>query len=596
MPVIALIATFSVAPIAEATPLTCNMQTFSGEDDVAHQMTLPFNLFLGGTDHNQVYLTTNATMTFGSPDANYWSYPSTPSVSLAGYDWVTWGSGAYVSYGYNENSFCIEWSVRPFPTSGGDLTQIRLMVNRFNNGNWHGEITTFGWLPPDLRRGIVSEQNGQPLIIEAAFDVIRGVPVEVEPAPAPTDFTAPPQVTCWDGSQAESMSACPVEPVVTCWDNSIVHYQSECTPVPQPIQCWNGTTIPWNQVCPQMPPPVECWDGSEVNWDAQCPTRTINPPENIFGEVRSDGVYLSWDAPSTTATSVERYAVSWICDGCTGYGWSSNETSVLIPFSTFTYTGGVGINYTFSIRADNDTTATYSDYVVGPTLFVADPTPSPEPTQPQSPEPTVEPSPLPVEPTPVPSETASQPSTPSPIPTPSLSPSESPLPLPKPVVTPTQAPEQPTSSPLPEAPAPIESPTPDPSPSSTGNPSNNLSTEEAVEEILSQYDSLEAVPYSVLEEAGVDYSDLPPEQPVMLENGVVLTAEVADALESFENIDVFLATVLTDPGKLAKAFANVGADMTPTERKESQQVTISVIVYAQLMNGLSAANTLMRRS
>jgi hypothetical protein len=589
IPMLVATTIFVVAPATQAEPLVCNMQTFSGEDDVAHQMSLPFNLFLGGVDHNQVYLTTNATMTFGAPDANFWSYPQTPSVSLAGYDWVTWGQGGYVSYGYNSNSFCIEWSVRPFPQSGGDLTQIRLMVNRFNNGNWHGEITTFGWLPQDLRRGIVSEQNGQPLIIEAAFDVIRGVPIEVEPAPVPTSFDAPPQVNCWDGSQANSMDLCPVEPIVNCWDGSTVHYESECLPIPPPINCWNGSIIPWNQTCPQVPPPVECWDGSSVNWNAQCPTRTLNPPGNIYGEVRSDGVYISWDPPSSTATAVERYAVSWMCDGCAGYGWSSNTTSVLIPFSTFDYTGGTGRNYTFSIRADNDTTSTYSDNIVGPTIFVQDPTPTPEPTQSQSPEPTLEPSPQPSEPSPQPSETSS----PSPIP--SSNPSESQLPLPVPLVTPSPTPEQQTSSPSPEAPAPSESPTPDPSPSSIDDPSNNLTTEEAVEQILSEYDSFEAIPLEELEELGLDYSDLPPDQPVMIENGVILTAEVADALQSFENIDLFLATVLTDPGKLVKAFANVGADMTPEKRKESQQVTISVIVYAQLMNGLSAANMLMRR-
>ena len=865
-----LVATtiFVVAPATQAEPLVCNMQTFSGEDDVAHQMSLPFNLFLGGVDHNQVYLTTNATMTFGAPDANYWSYPQTPSVSLAGYDWDTWGDGAYVSYGYNSNSFCIEWSVRPFPQSTGDLTQIRLMVNRFNNGNWHGEITTFGWLPQNLRRGIVAEQNGQPLIIEAAFDVIRGVPIEVEPAPAPTDFSAPPQVNCWDGSQAASMDLCPVEPIVTCWDGSTVHYQSEC------------------------------------------PVRTLSPPGNITGEVRADGVYISWDAPTSSATPVERYAISWMCDGCAGYGWSSTNTSVLIPFDTFNYTGGTGRNYTFSVRADNDTTSTYSSNTIGPTLFVQSPqtsivvtsllddgsegtlrwainqansqagsyydnitfnvegtinltsnlpnivgqltidgedkiiisgnyriyissqsnvflndlefnmayvenergtltinssyfhdssrsvfnkngnttityinntifrnnqtaiasdwggtpsifstnlssydnriyvtgstfenngtaigvertvivnnsifnnnvtaisgqginrhsitnstfngnaiaiqtfswiptswtsffdnssaetnnrfisgntfinnsyaiilgdsynngqrtqrgatisnnnwdrsgnwirwyqwngtenvstdennssatnevfysvgntTTSPEPQQSQSPEPTVTPSPQPSEPSPMPSETGLQPSTPSPTPTPSSSPSESQLPLPVPLVTPSPTPEQQTSSPSPEAPAPSESPTPDPSPSSIDDPSNNLTTEEAVEQILSEYDSFEAIPLEELEELGLDYSDLPPDQPVMIENGVILTAEVADALQSFENIDLFLATVLTDPGKLVKAFANVGADMTPEKRKESQQVTISVIVYAQLMNGLSAANMLMRR-
>jgi hypothetical protein len=464
------------------------------------------------------------------------------------------------------------------------------MVNRFNNGNWHGEITTFGWLPPDLRRGIVSEQNGQPLIIEAAFDVIRGVPIEVEPAPQPTDFTAPPQVTCWDGSQAESMNACPIEPVVTCWDNSIVHYESECTPVPQPIQCWNGTTIPWNQTCPQLPPLVECWDGSEVNWNEQCPVRTLNPPGNIYGEVRTDGVYISWDSPSNTGTVVERYAVSWMCEGCAGYGWSSNTTYVLIPFSTFDYTGGIGRNYTFSIRADNDTTATYSEYIVGPTLFVQDPTPTPTPEPSPSETQTIEPTVPPIEPTPLPTVEPS----PSETPTPTPSPSESKTSVP--VVVPTSTPEPTPSNPSEPTPSPIESQTPDPSPSATEVPLNNLSTEEALAEVLNQYDSMEAVPFSVLEEAGLEYSDLPPDQPVMLENGVVLTAEVADALETFENIDVFLAAIITDPGKLVKAFANVGADMTPEKRKESQQVTISVIVYAQLMNGLSAANMLMRRS
>lgn len=613
---------FLVAPTTQAdTPLTCNMQTFSGEDDVAHQMNLPFNLFLGGTDYNQVYLTTNATMTFGQPDATFHAYPQTTSVSLAGWDWVTWGQGAYVSYGYNSNSFCIEWSVRPFPTSEGDLTQIRLMVNRFNNGNWHGEITTFGWLPENLRRGIVATQGAQPLIIEAAFDVIRGVPIEVEPAPAPTDFTAPPQVTCWDGSQASSMSACPEEPAVTCWNGEIVHYQSECTlppsftcwngdivtnsseclPIPPPIECWDGSVIDWNQTCPQLPPLIECWDGSEVNWNEQCPTRTLNPPGNVYGEVRSDGVYIYWDVPSNTGTLVERYAVSWICEGCAGYGWSSTATSVLIPFSTFMTTGGVGINYTFSVRADNDTTATYSSNTVGPTLFVEQPvpsptpTPSPEPTQSQSPEPTVTPTPQPSEPSPQPTETSEPPLEPSPTPTPSSSPSKPPLPPVAPVVTPSPTPEQPTSSPSPEAPVPTESPVPSPSPSSTDNPSNNLTTEEIVSEILETYDEQEAVPFSVLEEAGIDYSDLPPEQPVMIENGVILTAEVADALESFDNIDQFLATAITDPGKLVKAFANVGADMTQEKREEAQVITISVIVYAQLMNGLSAANMLMRR-
>ncbi len=607
-----------IAPVTQAdTPLTCNMQTFAGEDDTAHQMDLPFSLYLGNTDYNRIYLTTNATMTFGQPDATFHAYPQTPSVSLAGWDWDTWGDGAYVSYGYTQSSFCIEWSVRPFPQSTGDLTQIRLVVQKYADGHWHGEIVTFGWLPDNNRRGIVATQGGTPLPIEAAFDVNGGTPVEVEPAPVPTDFNAPvptycwdgtsvyapatcptePIFTCWDGSTTHYSSECPQEPSVTCWDGSVVRYQTDCSPTPPPITCWNGSVVDWNQTCPQMPPPVECWDGSEVNWDQQCPDRTLNPPTNIYGEVRVDGVYISWDAPQDSGTAVERYAVSWMCEGCAGYGWSSNATSVLIPFSTFTYTGGVGINYTFSIRADNDSTSTYSINVTGPTLLVVEPIiPSPEPTPSESNTPEQTPTPEPTASIPQPVESPSSPS-----PTPSSSSSGSPLQPEVPAVTPSPTPEQQTSFPEPLVPDPVESPSPDPiEPSSL--PSDNdtidgLTAEEeaALNELLTEYGPMDAISFEDFEASGLDYENLPPDQPVMLENGVVLTAEVADAIEMFEDPSELLLTVLTDPGKALKAFANIGADMTPIERDESQKVIVAAVIAGQLMNGLSAANNIGRK-
>lgn len=404
-----IVGLFFVAPAAQAEPLTCNIQTFSGEDDTAHQMNLPFSLYLGETDYNTIYLTTNATMTFGTPDANYWSYPSTPSVSLAGWDWVTWGEGAYVSYGYNSDSFCIEWSVRPFPQSTGELTQIRLVVQKFSDGHWHGEIVTFGWLPDNNRRGIVATQNGTPLPIEAAFDVNLGVPVEVEPAPVPSDFNAPVPTYCWDGSAVYEPDVCPVQP---------------------------------------------------------SPTPTLEP--------------------------------------------------------------------------------------------------SPEPTQTVEPTPTTEPSQQPLEPSPQPSESASEsflePS-PSSTPYPSSSPLESQLQPVAPRVAQSQSPEPETSSPAPLAPVPSESPSPDQDETSIPLPSdNNITT-------------------------GF----------VVLENGVVLTKEVAEALEVFESLDLLLAAMVTDPGKLVTAFLNVGADMTPEQREEAQVVTISVIIYAQIMNGLSSANNIGRK-
>ena len=437
-PILLATTIFMVSPITQAsTPLTCNMQTFSGADDTGYRMDIPFSLYLGSQDYNNIYVTTNGTITFGQLDATYWDYPQTPSVSLAGWDWVTWGEGAYVSYGYNEDSFCIEWSVRPYPQSSGDLTQIRLVVNKFADSSWHGEIVTFGWLPDNVRRGIRFETGQDVVTMSAAFDVNGGVPVEVEPAPAPTSFE---------------------EPVV----------------IPTP------SSSPTPSVEPEPSPSVE---------------PTLDPEPTPTPE------------PTQTAT------------------------------------------------------------------------PSPETQQPEQPEPTTEPTPQPSQPSPQQSETVEPSLTPSPIPTPSKS---------EPVVpgspaTQSPAPEPEPSAPSESTPSPTQIPTPSPSPSSTEVPSNNISTEEALEGLLEEYGPMDAIPFEELNALGLDYSDLPPNQPVMLGNGVILTAEVADALQSFKNIDLFLSTLITDPGKLVKAFANIGADMTPEQRKESQIVVIASIIVGQII-------------
>jgi hypothetical protein len=438
-PLVFATATFLVLPITQAnTPLTCNMSTVTGDDDGSFEMLLPFSLKLGPTEYNRIYYSTNATVTFGQPDGTFHDYPQTPSVSVAGRDWVSFGPGAYTSYGYNQDSFCIEWSVRPFPQSSGPLTQMRLVVNKFPNGNWHGEIITMTQLPPDARRGIRYEY-GQPVVtMAAAFDVGNaGVPVEVSAAPTPPSFTQPPVIV-----------------------------------TPSPTQT-----------------------------PTQTPTPTPTPTPSITPE------------PSPTATPVPQPSVS--------------------------------------------------------------------------PEPTVEPSPQPSQPTPQPSETVVQPSeTSSPIPTPS----ESELVVPEPQPSQSLSPEPEPSSPSEPTPSPEESLTPDPNPEATDLPSNNnnidgLTAEEeaALNELLAEYGPMDAISFEDFQASGLDYEDLPPDQPVMLDNGVILTAEVADAIEMFEDPSELLLTVFTDPGKALKAFANVGADMTPEERKESQAVVVASVIVGQLI-------------
>ena len=374
--------------------VVCDAYTYRGDDDSAFAANLPFTLSLGSTEYSNVYVSTNGTLTFGQPDGAYWDYPQTPSVSVAGYDWVSFGEGAYLSFGSTANTFCAEWSVRPYPQSTGELTQIRLVINRSDDGGWHGEVVTFGWLPANLRRGIRYERGADVVPMEAAFDVNGGVPVEVPPAPVPSSFTQ--------------------EPVV-----------------PTPIET----------------PTVE---------PSPTPTESVTP------------------LPSVEPTPI-----------------------------------------------------------ASPT-FSETPTPIPIPSQSEI---------IPVEPTPAPVL----------------------IPEPEPLI-PVEVTQEPTPSPVPE-------PTEDPIPLLA--PSN-------LEELLTSYTPEEAIPFDVLVELGIDYSELPPDQPITLENGVVLTAEVADALQIFDNTSELIGTLFTDPGKTLKAISNIGADMSPQSRDVSQNVVVSAIIVGQL--------------
>jgi hypothetical protein len=103
-----------------------------------------------------------------------------------------------------------------------------------------------------------------------------------------------------------------------------------------------------------------------------------------------------------------------------------------------------------------------------------------------------------------------------------------------------------------------------------------------------------AIPADVFEESGLDYEDLPPDQPITLENGVVLLAEIADAIEIFEDPAELLATVFTDPGKALKAISNVGADLPKEIRRTAQQGTVAVVLVGQVIVG-GVTTSLARR-
>ena len=401
-----MVGIFAIVSPASAQVI-CNTYTYTGDDDSAYPANLPFTLTLGATEYSNVYITTNGTMTFGAPDGTFGDYPQTPSLSVAGYDWVSFGEGAYLSFGSTANTFCAEWSVRPYPQSTGDLTQIRLVINRNNDGSWHGEVVTFGWLPSNLRRGIRFE-TGQPVLpIEAAFDVNGGVPIEVPPAPVPPSFTEPPVV--------------PSE-----------------TPTPEPTILPSPTEIP--SPIPTLEPILE---------------PVPMPEPELIPDLVEDVIEL-----------VEPIVI---------------PEPIEIP-------------------------------VFEPELEVIEPEIELEP-----------------------------------------------------IIELTL--EEVTQEVIDDA--------------LTDGVLDETERELVADALLEEFAD-EPVSFEAFEESGLDYEDLPPETPITLENGVILTAEVADAIEIFDTPAELLSTVFSDPGKALKAIRNVGADMTEEERETSQNTVVAAVIVTQV--------------
>ena len=89
---------------------------------------------------------------------------------------------------------------------------------------------------------------------------------------------------------------------------------------------------------------------------------------------------------------------------------------------------------------------------------------------------------------------------------------------------------------------------------------------------------VDGVPTDLLEELGIDFEDLPPDTPIELENGVVITAEIADAFESLADPGELLSDLFSDPEKVLTALTNLGADMSEEVREDGQIIVVATIL------------------
>ena len=331
------------------------------------------------------------------------------------------------------------------------------------------------------------------------------------------------------------------------------------------------------------------------------------------GGFQVDGAYRPYGMMSGDVTSIVITAQIQT-DGTVAYSYSTNG-----PLQGNERTGARLVDGTVVTLEQAGVTQVAVPVVLEPTPVVPTPVPTPEPTPTPTPEPLPTPTPTP-EPTPSPVPTPEPQPEPRPIPQPQLDPIDIP---PVEIITPPEEPpavveppvdvppveeppvEQPPveeppveepPAPAEEPPAPVEEP---PAPVEEAPPvvTEDSTPEEiavAVEALIAAADG-EAVTAEAIAEAGLTYADLPPETPVEVrtdENGneVIITAEVAAALQVLESPSELIGALFSDPGQVLLALGSIGADMSPQEREEAQKMVVAtVIAGGAAMNAAAVA-------
>jgi len=85
----------------------------------------------------------------------------------------------------------------------------------------------------------------------------------------------------------------------------------------------------------------------------------------------------------------------------------------------------------------------------------------------------------------------------------------------------------------------------------------------------------------VIQASEVELETLAPETPVQLDNGVVITAAVAVALELFDSPAELISAIFSNPEKVLTAITNIGADMSEEERAESEKTIVASVIAGQ---------------
>ena len=155
-----------------------------------------------GVQYDSVYATTNSVITFGRPDGTYWTYPSTPSISLYSMDWVVypqWRQDEHLIIQSSDGGFQVNISARPIWLQN-TLTPTNIVITAAINvdGTVAMSYLVTGPTYDNQTRTGVRLNNGS-IVTLAQYGV-----TQVQTAPT---LTAAPVETTTSTSQSESQTS-----------------------------------------------------------------------------------------------------------------------------------------------------------------------------------------------------------------------------------------------------------------------------------------------------------------------------------------------------------------------------------------------------
>ncbi len=180
---------------AEDIPEVTTIVT-AGGDDVSYQIPLTVSVVYDGVTYENVYATTNSVITFGRPDGTYWTYPSTPSISIESKDWWVLPQqmpDTHFIINVSEGGFQVDGNYRPYGTFTGDTTSIIITAQIQTDGTVAYSYAVDGPLAGNERTGAVLTDGTVVPLEEVNIIQVEEAPV-LEPEPVnPTPEPEPVQ-------------------------------------------------------------------------------------------------------------------------------------------------------------------------------------------------------------------------------------------------------------------------------------------------------------------------------------------------------------------------------------------------------------------